>query len=197
MAKFQYPVNTIYILLKNWSFLKGQYFIFWKISLSDFLPAEASKVSALRKDSVLLAAFAKLFFPTQKYFLCQTVIWNNVLTQKIHVRCVLHLYTVKRPVHKKFWGPRGWHWTPGQLLSFHIGGGDTGRWQRWYKSTGISRTMTRTASLPGLQDGEAGMLGSDIRSPCREGCREGKSAPHYEEEKKPAAGWWCPAMGQR
>lgn len=37
--------------------------------------------------------------------------------------------------------------------------------------------MTRTTPLPGLQDGEAGMLGRDVRSPCREGCRQGMSAP--------------------
>lgn len=50
---------------------------------------------------------ASLFFPIQKHFLCQTVIWNNVLTEKVHVRYVLHLYTVK---DKEFGGSGGWHW---------------------------------------------------------------------------------------
>lgn len=94
---------------------------------------------------------ASLFFPIQKHFLCQTVIWNNVLTQKIHVQYVLHLYTVKRPVCKQFWGPTGWHWIT-RAVTFL----SDWKWRHWKMAKAIakhwiSRTMTRTASLQQLQ----------------------------------------------
>lgn len=133
---------------------------------------------------------ASLFFPTQKHFLCQTAIWNNVLTQKVHVRYVLHLYTVK---DKEFGGPRCWHWIA-RAVTFRLtvktlGDGKGGN----KKSTGISKTMTRTL-LPGLQGHGAMMLKSNVRLPSREGCDK-RSAPHWEEGKRSAPGSWCSAMG--